>query len=214
MMQQAGGMDVNALGQRIRRLLTLDTTVFDEVRTDAASTIPAVVVLVVSTFLAGIGGWFWWSLAGLGDSGSVFVQSVIVGTIISVAIWFVWVATTYVVLTQLFRARADIQELIRVMGFASAPFGLMVLMFVPGIDFGVALVALALLFGTTVIAVQSATDAPAGRVLVATAAGFAVWAIVLGLVTTSGKTWAPGIFVFDRPIDFVRDLANASSYFG
>ena len=29
MMQQAGGMDVNSLMQRLRRLATLDTTVFD-----------------------------------------------------------------------------------------------------------------------------------------------------------------------------------------
>ncbi len=213
MMSQAGGMDINALGQRLRRLLTMDTSVFDEVRTDAASTIPAVIVLVVSTLIAAIGGWFWWILADFGASGKVFVQSVIVGTIISVAIWFVWVATTYVVLTQLFRARADIQELVRVMGFASAPLALMVLMFLPGVDFGIALLAIAMFFGTTVIAVQSATDAPAGRALVATAAGFAVWAIVLGLITTSTKTWAPGIFVLDRPIDALKDIANSSSYF-
>jgi hypothetical protein len=206
-------MDLNAQGRRLRRLLTLDTTVFDEVRTDATATVPAVGVLVLATLLAGIGGWFWWVLADFGGSGDVFLQSVIVGTIVSVAIWFVWVATTYVVLTQLFRARADIQELIRVMGFASAPLALMLLMFVPDIDFGVALLAIALFFGTSVIAVQSATDAPAGRALVATAAGFAIWAIVLGLLTTSSKTWAPGIFVFDRPIDALRGFASASSYF-
>jgi hypothetical protein len=213
MMPQSGHFDMNVLVQRLRRLVTLDTTVFDEVRTDASATIPAVVVVVVSTLVAGIGGWFWWIMAGFGDSGKVFVQSVVVGTVISVAIWFVWVATTYVVLTQLFRARADIQELIRVMGFATAPLALMLLMFVPGIDFGMALLATALFFGTTVIAVESATDAPAGRVLVATAAGFAVWAIVLGLLTTGTKTWAPGIFVFDRPVDALRDIANAASYF-
>lgn len=212
MTMRAGGMDMNNLGQRLRRLATLDTTVFDEVRMDTASTVPAVVVVVLATVMAGIGGWFWWRLADFPASGKVFLQSVVVGTIISVAIWFVWVATTYVVLTQLFRARADLQELIRVMGFASAPFALMLLMFIPGIDFGVALLAIALFFGTTVIAVQSATDAPAGRALVATAAGFAVWAIVLGLITNSSKTWAPGIFVLDRPIDALRDI-SAASYF-
>ena len=45
MMQQAGGMDVNSLMQRLRRLAMLDTTVFDEVRGDANSTIPAIVVV-------------------------------------------------------------------------------------------------------------------------------------------------------------------------
>ena len=56
MMSQVGGMDMNALGQRLRRLATLDTTVFDEVRTDAASTLPSVAVVVLSTILAGLGG--------------------------------------------------------------------------------------------------------------------------------------------------------------
>ena len=49
MIQQAGGMDTNALIQRLRRLAMLDTSVFDEVKGDAASTIPAVLVAVVST---------------------------------------------------------------------------------------------------------------------------------------------------------------------
>ena len=46
MMQQAGGMDVNSLVQRLRRLAMLDTTVFDEVKGDTNSTIPAIVVRV------------------------------------------------------------------------------------------------------------------------------------------------------------------------
>ena len=41
LMQQAGGMDVNSLMQRLKRLATLDTTVFDEVKGDTNSTIPA-----------------------------------------------------------------------------------------------------------------------------------------------------------------------------
>jgi len=213
MSQTSGGMDMNVLGQRLRRLATMDTTVFNEVRTDASATVPAAIVAAVSMFLAGIGGWLWWQIADFGDSGKVFVQSVIVGTILGLLLWAVWVAITYVVLTQLFRARAEVYELARVMGFATLPLAIMVLMFIPGLDFGIALLAIALFFGTTVIAVQSATDAPAGRALVATAAGFAVWAIVLGLLTTSSKTWAPGIFVFDRPIDALRDIVGASSYF-
>ena len=64
MMQQAGGMDVNSLMQRLRRLATLDTTVFDEVRTDASSTVPAMVVAAVSMLLFGLGGWLWWLFNG------------------------------------------------------------------------------------------------------------------------------------------------------
>ena len=134
-------------------------------------------------------------------------------SILSIALWGVWVAITYVMLTQVFRARADVNELVRVMGFATAPLALTILMFIPGLDFGIGLAASALFFGTTVIAVQSATDAPAGRVLVATAAGFAVWAIVLGLLTTSTHNWAPGFFVMDRPVDALKDISNSFGSF-
>src|SRR5512141_292289 len=213
MMAQAGGFDVNTLLQRLRRLAMLDTSVFDEVRTDANSTIPAVVVAVAATLLSGLGGWLWWLFADFAGSGKVFVQSVILGSVLSVVLWGIWVAITYVMLTQVFRARAEVNELIRVMGFAAAPLALSVLMFIPGLDFGIGLAATALFFATTVLAVQTATDAPSGRSLVATFAGFAVWAIVLGLLTTKDHTWAPGFFVMDRPVDALRDLANSFSSF-
>ncbi len=204
MMSQPGGLDTNLLIRRLRRLATLDTTVFDEVRTDANATLPALVVVIAASFLAGLGGWLWWFWADFPGAGRVFVQSVLLGTFFAVALWGVWVAITYVMLAQVYRARADLAQLVRVMGFGAAPLGLTVLMFIPGIDFGVALASMMLFFGTTFLATQSATDAPAGRVLIATAAGFAVWAIVLGLITTSNKTLAPGIFVLDRPLDAIR----------
>ena len=47
------------------------------------------------------------------------------------------------------------------------------------------------------IAVQSATDAPAGRVLVADCGGVRVWAIVLELLVSDRNIYAPGIFIFD-----------------
>jgi len=213
MMAQSGGMDVNAVVQRLRRLVMLDTSVFEEVKGDPASTIPAVVIAVAATLLSGVGGWLWWLFADFGDSGKVFVQSMILGTILGVILWGIWIAITYVMLTQVFRARADVNELVRVMGFAAAPLALTVLMFIPGLDFGIGLAATALFFATTVIAVQTATDAPAGRALVATLAGFAVWAIVLGLLTTKDHTWAPGFFVMDRPVDALKDLASAFSSF-
>jgi hypothetical protein len=70
-------------------------------------------------------------------------------------------------------------------------------MFVPMLDFGIALTSLALFFGLTLIAVMRATDADPGRALVANGAGFAVWSIVLGLLATDDNVWAPGIFIFD-----------------
>ena len=206
MMSQAGGMDIDILVQRLRRMVTLDTTVFDEVRTDRTSTVPALVVAVLSTLVFGLGGWLWWVFADIPDKGKMFVQSLVFGSILSLLFWFIWIAITYVLLTQVFRARADLNELIRLMGFATVPLALGLLMFIPEVDWGVGLLAVALFFGLTTIAVQSATDAPAGRALAANAAGFAIWAIVLGILVTARHAWAPGFFVLDRGSDYLRDI--------
>ena len=116
-----GGMDLNSLVERLKRLAMLDTSVFDEVRTDQAATIPAVVVAVASFFLFALGGWFWWLFTDFGGSGKLFWQSVDLGSIFAIILWGVWVAITYVLLTQVFHARVDVNELVRVMAFATVP---------------------------------------------------------------------------------------------
>ena len=136
----------------------------------------------------------------------MFVQSLIFGGILSLLFWFIWIAITYVLLTQMFRARADLNELIRVMGFATAPLALGVLMFIPELDWGIGLCSIAFFFALTTIAVQSATDAPAGRALAANAVGFAIWAIVLGILVSARHAWAPGFFILDRGSDYLRDV--------
>jgi hypothetical protein len=205
MSQQAGGMDMNALVQRLRRLVMLDTTVFDEVRTDANATLPAALIAVVSMLLFGIGGWLWWLFQDFPDeyisSGDVLLRSAILGSIVALVLWVVAVGITYVMLTQVFRARADLNELVRVMGFATAPLALGVLLFIPGFDFGIALIAVALTVGVSIVAVQTATDAPAGRVVASVGAGFLVWAVVLSLLVTSDASdpempFVPNFFFF------------------
>ncbi len=200
MMSQAGGMDMNAVMQRLRRLAMLDTSVFSEVKSDTTATVPALLIAIGATLLSGIGGWLWYLFQDFHPkAGQFFLKSVIIGSILSIILWAVWIAVTYVMLTQIFRARADLNELVRVFGFAAAPLALGLLMLIPGLDYGIGLTALILMFGATLVAVQSVTDADAGKTLLSTAAGFAVWAIVLQLFVAGNyyySSYAPGIFIF------------------
>jgi hypothetical protein len=208
--QPAPSFDTNVLIARVRRLAMLDTTVFDEVRMDRTATVPAIVVVIGSILLFGIGGWLWWvfntdlegsSLPGAGD---ILLRSTIIGTILGVLFWAAWVGITYVMLSQIFRARVDLNDLIRVMGFAAAPLALGVLMFIPVLEFPIALTAIGLTLGTSVLAAQAVTDAPAGKVLAAVTAGFLLWAIMLALFVGERNAYAPGFFIFDLGVENLR----------
>jgi hypothetical protein len=153
------------------------------------------VVAAAAAFAAGLGGWLWWIQEAEFDEGKVFVQSVIMGSLFAIGLWIVWLFVAYVLLTQVFRERADLQQLIRTMGMAAAPLGLSLLLLIPGINFGIGLASIALFFGLSNIAIQSVTTAEPAKVLTANAAGFAVWAIVLTLLVDNRTYLAPGIFI-------------------
>jgi len=188
-------MDFQVVMSRIMRLARLDTTVFDEVRMDPTATASSFVVAAAATFAAGLGGWLWWVQKLDFDEGKVFVQSVILGSIFSVGLWIVWFFVAYVLLTQVFRERADLQQLMRTMGMAAAPLGLSILLLIPGINFGLGLASIALFFGLSNIAIQSVTTADPAKVLIANAAGFTMWAVVLTLLVDGTTYLAPGIFI-------------------
>lgn len=190
-------MDFEVVVNRLLRLARLDTTVFDEVRMDPAATASSFVVAVAAMFASGLGGWFWWLQEYDRDGGEVLVQSVILGSLFAIVIWALWLAVVYVLLTQVFRERADGYQLLRTMGMAAAPLALSLLLVIPGFNFGLGLASVALFFGLTTIAIQSVTTAEPAKVLIANAVGFAVWAVVLTMLVDfeSRSYWAPGIFI-------------------
>jgi hypothetical protein len=188
-------MDLELLTRRLLRIARLDTTVFDEVRMDPTATTSSFLVMVVATYMAGLGGFLGWVRQDFPNGLRVFVQSFILGSAFSVGLWLVWLLITYVILTQVSRERSDVTQLLRTMGMAGAPLGLSIFLFIPGVDFGIGLISVALLFGLTNIAIQATTTAHATRVLVANTAGFAVWAVVLTLLVDATTYLAPGMFI-------------------
>lgn len=195
----------------LKRLVSLDLSVFDDVRTDPNATVPAVIILAAAMFLSGLGGWLWWSLRGYGRSSDILVHSALIGSAAAIALWaLVWVGLVYVLLTQIFRARAYVEQLVRVMGLGSAPIALMGLMFIPDISLAVGIAALGLTFGLTCVAISTVTSAPPGQVLAANLAGFLVWAGILTLLSHSdGSTLqphAPGVFLFNTIDSITGDI--------
>ena len=181
--------------RRIRRLGVLDLSVLDEVGTDPRATFPSLVIAAGSMMLLGLGGWFWWLTSGLGDTGAVFIKSVFIGSLFSLVLWLAWLVVVYVVLQRLADTAVNVERLVRAAGMATAPLAIGLLMVVPGISFGIGLVAIGTWALTTQAAIERATGIGGRPVVIANAAGFAVWALAMSLLATSTNQIAPGPFL-------------------
>jgi len=186
----------------LRRLIALDTSVFDEIKGNPTSTIPAVAVVVVSVLLSGVGGWLWWAIQDYPESSDVFIKSAVLGSLLAIALWHIaWLGIVYLLLTQFFRERVFLEQLLRVMGVSMAPLSLGLFMWIPEVSLAIGISALVLAFGLACISIQRVTTADAAHVLVANLAGFMVWAGVLTLLVNETNPYAPGVFLFDRPAE-------------
>lgn len=185
-------MDPNVIINRLVRLAKLDTTVFDEVRDDANGLVPAIVIAAVSALLAGLGAFMFWKVVAAGTPDSAFVNQVILGSIFMAVMYGVAALVVYVVMAQLFKVQVDLQALVRTMGYAAFPLAFCLLMFIPILWPVFAIVPLALLLVTMIYAVQSATGAESNQVVISCLIGFAVFVLVLGLISsTTDFTKAP-----------------------
>jgi hypothetical protein len=186
------------------RLIRLDFTVFEELRTDRSATPAALAVVYVSGFLAGVGTVIWAmqhdDFAGL-DTTDVILKSLVLGSIVQAAVWFAWVYITYMIAARVYGSPVLFSELTRTMGFAFAPVAFTVLVGIAplAIPFGLMSFGAALLFTTA--AVEHAADLDQKQAMVATLSGFAVFLIFMGAFSnvmeeaTFGGI-APGILFF------------------
>lgn len=189
------------------RLIRLDVTVFDEIRSEPSATPSAIVIVFGASVMAGIGSWLWAVQWRGVEATDVFIKSLVVGSVLQTLAWFIWVYLVFQVLARAYGARVDFSELIRTMGFAFAPVGLSILIAVVGftIPFGVFALTGAVLL--TYFATESASSAEPRQILVANFAGFAVFAVVMGVLANIGEVsstggaqiggLAPGLFFFD-----------------
>lgn len=178
-------MDPNLVMNRLGRLARLDTSVFDEVRDDLNETLPAVVITLISSLLAGIGAWLWWEIIPSVSVSKAFFDTVIIGSVFTAVMYGVAAAVIYVVLVQMYRVPVDLFSLVRTLGYASVPLALSVFMFIPVIFPLFTMLPIALLLVSMIYAVQSASNADPAQVVIASIIGLAAMILVLGLIATS-----------------------------
>ena len=196
------------LASWLGRLIRLDLTVFDDVKDEAAATVPALAVVVAASLLAGLGSWLWWIFeidfpAGADEKNlEVFWKTFILGGIFMAALWVLWVYIVAMLLSRVFGAGADMNRLMRTMGLAFAPMAISFLVVIGMLAVPLGAFAVATTLLLTNVAIQATTDAEPQQVIVSNLAGFLVFAIVLGILANFAQIYdigglAPGIFFFE-----------------
>ena len=97
---------------RIYRAIKIDPNLYEEVENDKSATIQAASVVILSSLAAGIGA------IHLG------VSNFILGPLLSLVSWYFWAFLIFIVGTKLFpdnETKSDHGELLRTIGFSSAP---------------------------------------------------------------------------------------------
>ena len=156
---------------RIIRACKLDTTLYEEVEADKSATVQAALVVVLSSLAAGVGA------LSLGAS------NFLMAPILSLVSWYIWAYLIYLIGTKLFpepNTKADHGELLRTIGFSSAPGLIRVFGFTPD------LMSITFIGGgiwmlvAMVVAVRQALDYQSTwRAIGVVVIGFLVQAIVL-----------------------------------
>jgi hypothetical protein len=151
---------------RIMGVFRLNAATFEEIEHDQNATGQAALVVGIAALLAAIG-------SGLS---AAFTHTSFIGNFISTLLWtfigwFVWSVVSYFIGTTLFGGKADVGEMLRVIGFAYAPQVLSIIPCIGGIIGGIwSLVA-------GFIAIRQGLDLDNLKALLTVIVGFIVYVI-------------------------------------
>lgn len=136
--------------KRMIRAAKLDVDLYEEVEADKSTIWQAAGVVILSSLASGIGAI---TVAGF--------KGIMTGTVTALIGWCVWAYIIYIVGTKVLpepQTESDYGELLRTLGFASAPGIIRILGMIPGLLWIVTLVAAAWMIAAMVVAVRQALD--------------------------------------------------------
>jgi hypothetical protein len=183
--------------ERILRAIRLDWTVFREIAEDRNALTEAAIIVAVVTFLSGIGAFIGalitdatFGTAFLGFLNTWLIDGILLG-------WILWAVLTYFVGTMLFQGKTDIPEMLRVLGYASAPNLLGIFGFIPCVGWIIALVGMLLSLIAGVLAVREAMEFDTTKAIITVVVSWVIAFVLRWILSTIlgvGTALTAGIF--------------------
>ena len=168
---------------RLIGAMALDPVIYEEVEADRGATIQALLVVVLSSFGAGIGarGFGGGSLHGI-----LFISG------LALVSWATWALVTFQIGSRLMpepQTRVDVGELLRTIGFSSAPGMLRIFGVVPGATIPAFAITAVWMLASMIVAVRQALDYESTwRAVAVCALG---WTLAIAIAVTLGLLFGP-----------------------
>ena len=198
-------MDFARIVNWLGRVVRLDSTAFDEIKLDPSGMIGGLIAVAVTNLIIGIGTYLYGTIEDLPEKGDLLIRVVVLGTIVQTVIWVAWPGVTYLLLNSVYRATADIQQLIATMGFAYVPAVISALIFIPLLDTPFAILGMVAAFVLTQYAIAASSNAASGQITLANLGGMAAFAVLMSIIGVEilgddgpgDYPWASGIWFLD-----------------
>lgn len=170
---------------RVIGAAALRSATYEDVEADRSATTQAVVVVLLSGLAAGIGA------RGFGGGRP---SDILFFTVLALGTWAAWALLTYQLGARIMpdrQTRADVGELLRTLGFASAPGMLRVLGVVPELTRPVFVIAAVWMLLSMIVAVRQALDYRSTRRAVAVCV--VGWVLAITIAVAIGFVFGPGV---------------------
>ena len=178
---------------RVIRAVKLDKDFYNEAERDTSLNQEALLVVIIVSVASGIGGF----ISGIisGQIGAALLSALLT-IAIGIGGYYLWAYITLLVGTKLFQGDADMGEMLRTLGYASAPRLLGLLSFIPCVGVIFALAGFILSLVAAVIAIREAMDFDTGKAVITAIIGWAVVlviSLIIGAVLGIGAAGVGGL---------------------